>query len=254
MGCGSNRTLQHFSSLFPSQYPSALWWKSKFLGAIPNLRKTNHIFLLDLSKPKWRSFQKPNHNSTTNPHLHHFMGGEKNKRKWWFSPYPPNLRRGFQKPNHPVKIFSYPWKIIRFQPAKFCQKKIYFHLARGDGFFGNPMIRSQMHLATIDPQPNAFGDHWSPAKCIWRPLIPSQMHLATIDPQPNAFGDPLLESDPFMNNSSCFSITSPVKAASICGRNQHQQHTTSCKWTYCSSLNWLIFWGQLKNKVSNTFW
>ena len=169
-------------------------------------------------------------------------------------PIPPKFATGFPETQSSCEDIFLSLENHSFPTRQILPKKIYFHLARGDGFFGNPMIRSQMHLATIDPQPNAFGDHWSPAKCIWRPLIPSQMHLATIDPQPNAFGDPLLESDPFMNNSSCFSITSPVKAASICGRNQHQQHTTSCKWTCCSSLNWLIFWGQVKNKVSNTFW
>ena len=81
------------------------------------------------------------------------------------------------------QIFSaeYKWpNAIGFLKTPWCPAKCIWR----------PMMSGQMHLATHDARPNAFGDPWCPAKCIWRPMMSGQMHLATHDVRPNAFGDP----------------------------------------------------------------
>ena len=96
-------------------------------------------------------------------------------------PHTPQICDGVSR--NPIILWRYfliPGKSFVSNPPNFAKKKSIFIWLEVTGFLGTPwfaakciwrpLIPSQMHLATIDPQPNAFGDHWSPAKCIWRPF------------------------------------------------------------------------------------
>ena len=102
-------------------------------------------------------------------------------------------------------------------------------LAGCDGVSRNPMIPGRMHLATLDPLPNAFGQP--------RLFGESENQWFIISFLGNFFKNSLKQPDhPSMKSASCLVTSSPGKVVSMCSRIQSQQHVMSCKATCSSSV------------------